>query len=252
VEHTGRPLYLQIADDVRRRVLDGSLEPGAQLPSITELREDYGTSTTTVRQALAVLRGEGLIFGHQGKGSFVRPTKQRRRRTVGFYTMRPTTSPLGTAVEDGGERPSWDHRSIEVAATAAIAERLAIAVGAAVMATQYRFFANGEPIMLSTSHEPLTITRGTPIEHPEDGPVTGVVPRFDSIGMPITRVVEHVSARAARPYEVDALRIPPGVPVLAVERTYFATDRPVETADIVVAADTYTFSYELPVPDGDG
>jgi len=115
------------------------------------------------------------------------------------------------------------------------------------MRTEYRFVADNQPVMLSTSHEPLAIAGGTPIEQPEAVPVAGVV-RMDSIGVHITHVIEDVQARARRPYEAEALEVPAGVPVLYVERTYFADERPVETAEIVVSADRYIFSYAVPIP----
>lgn len=116
------------------------------------------------------------------------------------------------------------------------------------MRTSYRFLADGEPVMLSTSFEPLALTRGTPIENPEGGSITGVIPRMDSIGVDITHVGEDVTGRAARPYEAETLVVPAGVPVLVIERTYYERDRPVETADIVVSSERYVLSYRLPIP----
>lgn len=116
------------------------------------------------------------------------------------------------------------------------------------MKTNYRFFADEVPVMLSTSYEPIAVTGGTPIEQPEAGPVTEVIPRMDTIGMSITRLSESVTARAPRPYEGDALNVPSGNPVLAIERTYFAGETAVETADIIVSADRYTLVYHVPIP----
>jgi DNA-binding GntR family transcriptional regulator len=248
-DYTGRPLYLQIADELRRQIFEGDLAPGEQLPSIADLVAEYDTSTTTVRQALGVLRNEGLVFGHQGKGSFVRPVRPRRRRVLNhIYAERPTGSPLANSIVAAGGEPSWEHQSSTRRATNVIADRLRIKPGDPIMTTQYRFFSDAEPIMLSTSYEPLALTKGTPVELPEDGTAVGVVRRFDVIGINITHVTEDVTARAPRPYEVDALHVPLGVPVMSVERTYFADELPVETADVIVAADTYTLSYTVRIP----
>lgn len=248
-DYTGRPLYLVVADDLRRRIEDGDLQPGDQIPSLSELVAEYDTSTTTIRQALALLRSEGLLVGQQGKGVFVRRARTARERLVGhLYGARATGSPMARLVESSGAAPSWDHHSEPATATSEIARRLGVRRGDPVMRTQHRFFADNEPILISTSFEPLELTRGTPIEYPEVGEVRGVVARFDSIGVPITHVVERVSARAARPYENTALAIPTGVPVMAIERTYFSNDIAVETADIVVAGDNYTLTYIVPIP----
>jgi GntR family transcriptional regulator len=245
----GRPAYIHIADDLRSKILDGALRGGDKLPTEAELMDDYGVSRIVVRQAVDVLRGEGLVTSQRGSGTFVRAQQPRTRRVLGdLYGSRATGSPFAAATRASGMEPEWEYQSRKTTAPQSIAERLKIEPGAEVMRTQYRFFADNEPVMLSTSYEPLAITAGTPIEQPEAGPVTGVVPRMDSIGVRITHVVEDVQARAPRPYEADALDVPAGVPVLYVERTYFADELPAETADIVVSSDRYTLSYAVAIP----
>lgn len=245
----GRPLYIQIADDLRSRILDGDLEAGDKLPSETELMSDYGVSRIVVREAVAVLQAEGLVTKRHGKGTFVREPQPIRRRVVGdVHAKRHDTSPFATAAKAAGKSPEWEYQTRHTTASKVVAKRLAIEPGGPVVRTQYRFLADGQPIMLSTSFEPTAITGGTPIEEPEAGPVTGVVPRMDSIGRHITHVVEEVTARAPRPYERETLDIPQGVPVMKIERTYYVDREPVETCDIVVAADRYALTYSVPVP----
>jgi DNA-binding GntR family transcriptional regulator len=72
VKNTGRPGYLQIADDLRTQILGGSLAPGAPLPSTAQLAERYDASLSVVKMAVGILRNEGLVIGQQGKGVFVR------------------------------------------------------------------------------------------------------------------------------------------------------------------------------------
>lgn len=246
---TGRPAYLQIADDLRSQILEGALQADDKLPSEPALMEDYGVSRIVVRQALDVLRTEGLIVKQQGRGSYVRTLVPPTRRVLGhLYDERPKGSPFAAVVTAGGQQPEWDYQSRKTTASKVIADRLGLEPGDPVMRTSYRFLADDEPVMLSTSFEPLAITEGTPIEQPESGSVTGVVSRFDLIGLHITHVREDVTGRAARPYEAEVLGIPTGVPVLVIERTYFVEDRPVETADIVVSSARYILSYRLEIP----
>ena len=56
---------------LKSRILDGSLAPGAKLPSETELIDEYGVSRTVVREAVTRLRAEGLLETFQGRGSYV-------------------------------------------------------------------------------------------------------------------------------------------------------------------------------------
>lgn len=247
--HQGKPAYQQVADDLRQRIIDGALQAGDKVPSEAELMNDYGVSRIVVRMAMEALQNEGLVDKRQGRGTFVRAQRPLRKRlSVDLYGKRPISSPMKRAAEAEGRRSEWEWKTRRTTATKAIAERLTLEPGDEVVKTTYRFFADEQPIMLSTSYEPHALIAGTPIENPEGGAITGVVPRMDAIGQHITHVTEDVNARAPRPYEAEQLEIAPGVPVITVVRTYFVDERPVETCDIVVAADRYTFSYTIPIP----
>lgn len=65
------PLYLQVREHLRERILDGTYPPHAQLPAESELGSMFGVSRITIRQALADLQKEGVIIKIPGKGSFV-------------------------------------------------------------------------------------------------------------------------------------------------------------------------------------
>jgi DNA-binding GntR family transcriptional regulator len=247
-EFTGRPAYLQIADDLRSQILNGDLAAGAKLPSETQLMSSYSVSRTVAKMAIGVLRHEGLITSHQGKGSFVRLPRPLRRLSSDRYARRESkTPPFAHDVQASGRKPEWEYHTERIPASTPVAERLKINPGDIVVMTHYRFFADGQPIQLSTSYEPLAITEGTPIEQPEEGSILGVVARMDSIGQHVTHVIEEVTTRAPRPYESEALKIPPGVHVLVIERTHYVGEIPVETCDIVVPGDRYRLMYNISV-----
>ena len=248
VEFSGRPAYLQIADDLRERILSGQLGAGDKLPSESDLMRDYDMSRTVAKMAINVLRSEGLITSHPGKGSFVRTARELRRLGSERYQRRTSASPpFASDARAAGQTARWEHHSREERASSVIAERLAIEPGDPVMVTDYRFFANDEPTQLSISYEPLTLTRGTPVELPEDGAAVGVITRMDTIGHHVTEVRERVTTRAPRPHETEALAIPAGVPILVIARTHYADSTPVETADIIVPGDRYEVSWRTSV-----
>jgi GntR family transcriptional regulator len=66
-----RPMYLQIMDQVRRRVAVGDWPPGLELPSIRALAASIQVSVITVKRAYLELEREGVIVTRQGRGSFV-------------------------------------------------------------------------------------------------------------------------------------------------------------------------------------
>jgi DNA-binding FadR family transcriptional regulator len=56
-----RPVYLQVAEQLREAVLSGTLQAGAVLPSERELCEQFGVSRTSVREALRALQAQGIV-----------------------------------------------------------------------------------------------------------------------------------------------------------------------------------------------
>ena len=67
----GIPLYLKLASVLREKIARDDWQAGQQLPTLPELQSEYGMARSTIRQALSVLRNEGLIDGARGRGTFV-------------------------------------------------------------------------------------------------------------------------------------------------------------------------------------
>src|SRR5689334_6514770 len=61
-----RPLYRQVADDLREQIHDGELSPGEVLPGLPALAGVYAASKETVRKGLAIVEREGLITRDRG------------------------------------------------------------------------------------------------------------------------------------------------------------------------------------------
>jgi DNA-binding GntR family transcriptional regulator len=72
---TSRPPYLQLADILAARIESGELGPGARVPSITTLVQEYGIAKNTARRALTELQERGLVEIHQGWGTFVKEAR---------------------------------------------------------------------------------------------------------------------------------------------------------------------------------
>ncbi|MDD2202047.1 MAG: GntR family transcriptional regulator [Firmicutes bacterium] len=65
------PLYYQLKEELKEKIVSGEWEPETCIPSIRELCAIYGISTTTAKQAISELVQEGLLYSVQGKGTFV-------------------------------------------------------------------------------------------------------------------------------------------------------------------------------------
>jgi GntR family transcriptional regulator len=145
--------------------------------------------------------------------------------------------------------PRYSHHSRPDRAGPDIARRLGIDVGGEIMRTDYVSYADDQPAMLVTSYEPVSLTRGTVIERPEEGPLmgAGIVDRFTAIDLRPTAIVERVRIRMPRPSEVEQLELRPGVPVAVIVRTSYSGKTPIETADLLLAGNMFELEYALRV-----
>jgi DNA-binding GntR family transcriptional regulator len=244
-----QPAYLRVAGDLRKKIVDGSLPPHTRLPSQARIREEYGVSDTVALEARKVLMAEGLVEGRSGSGTYVRERPVPRRVARSGYRPEGGATPFRQEQADGASRGTWESRSEQAEASAAIAERLDLRTGDRVMRTAYVFREAGEAMMLSTSWEPLALTGRTPVMLPEEGPLggMGVVERMAAIDVVVDNVTEEVGARPGQAEELLALGGVPGHVVLVIQRTFYASGRPVETADLIIPADRYRASYHLAV-----
>lgn len=64
-------LYVQLAGILRQRIRSGRWQPGTQLPTLEQLKLEFGVARVTLRQALSVLESEGLVWRQRGRGTFV-------------------------------------------------------------------------------------------------------------------------------------------------------------------------------------
>ena len=73
-----RSMSAGLADRLSRDIHAGTLRPGDRLPTEQQLGAALGVSRTVVREAMAALRGEGLVVARQGSGLFVAPASARQ------------------------------------------------------------------------------------------------------------------------------------------------------------------------------
>jgi GntR family transcriptional regulator len=78
----GKPVYLQIVDQVRTAAASGALRTGEPLPGIRTLAEDLRVNRNTVAKAYAELESQGVIETIPGKGCFVRAAPSPYRKDV--------------------------------------------------------------------------------------------------------------------------------------------------------------------------
>ncbi|MFX0593382.1 winged helix-turn-helix domain-containing protein [Melissospora conviva] len=71
------PTMDELLEDLLRRIEEGELRPGSQIPSTKELAEHYNLSLSTIHRAVATLRKRGILVGRPGRGVFVAENQPR-------------------------------------------------------------------------------------------------------------------------------------------------------------------------------
>ncbi|MEU0990700.1 GntR family transcriptional regulator [Streptomyces sp. NPDC005953] len=247
--------YLQVADALRVRIKAGEWAVGDKLPSRARFAEEYGVGQSVAQRAMERLIIEGLLEGRAGSGTYVRRPRERLRMVRSRHRERRGGSPFRADMREHGRAGGWESRSeARTPAPDHIAERLAIDPGEPCVLTRYEFLADGLPVQLSESWEPMTITGDTPIVLPEMGPLAGagVVDRMRSIGVDVETAVEVPRPARATQEQANLLGISVGDLITIIERTYYdAQGRPVETADVVVADVRWEIAYEIAIEQPD-
>ena len=102
------PLRAPVADEIRRRIIDGALQPGERLLE-DQLAADLGVSRNPVREALQVLGREGFVTLEPRRGARARPCRgQCWREDRARSQDRPDAGPVLTAVRLLIGRPTRD------------------------------------------------------------------------------------------------------------------------------------------------
>ncbi|MFJ8943320.1 GntR family transcriptional regulator [Streptomyces sp. NPDC102395] len=217
-----------IADDLRRQITAGRLEAGERLPSEAALADGYKVSTVTLRRALAVLQGEGLVDKIHGKGNFVR---RRSRKTVyvgGWGTLDPWTA------AEASLRVTV--RSTTVQAHGHLTTLLKVPMGSPLVEFFCVSLEGDAPHGMAYIYLPRDLAPAGVFD--DESVCREAVSRFAVLGPPPATIRETVCARLPTPDETSALRISSASPVLAITRA--ATDttgRVVEAARLVFPGD---------------
>jgi GntR family transcriptional regulator len=220
------------------------------MPSEQELINRHGVARGTVRDAMDLLRAEGLVRTEHGRGSFVRDRPPVRRLAHDRFARRHRDRGRAAylaELEAEGRKPEVQVLEIGRAkAPDEVAVWLQLAIGADVLVRRRRYLADGEPMELATSYIPWELAEGTAIAEGNTGP-GGIYARLEERGHELKRFSEEVASRMPTSEEVRALVLEPGVPVFRLVRVaYDMNEQPVEACDTVMAADRYVLSYELP------
>jgi GntR family transcriptional regulator len=226
---------------VKRQLLEltATMAAGSPVPPERELARAYGTSRTTVRQALAELVVEGRLLRMQGKGTFVAKPKVAQVLELASYTE---------GLREHGLHPQT--RILEIGYVAAddqLAALLGIRPGGRALRVHRLRLADGEPMSVDTSHLPA---RRFPGLRKQLARHTSLYETLASAyGVQLTEAEETIETVLADPHNAGLLGVDVGLPLLLLSRhAVDAAGEPVEWAQSWYRGDRYKFVTRLRRP----
>lgn len=154
------PMWRQIAEDLREKIESGELgSKGQSLPSEMELRETYGASRNTIRDAVKWLVTRGLVITRPGQGTFVVKTIDP------FVTTLSTdiggareTAAYASEVAALSRKPEVSAPRVEIQqATGRIARELRLPEGTSVVSRHQERLIDGTPWSMQTTWYPMIL-----------------------------------------------------------------------------------------------
>ncbi len=234
-----RPLYQEIADRLLAEIRSGTMPVGSMMPTEMALRERFGVSRHTIREAIRMLGEMGLLTRQAGLGTTIKASEPR-----GTYTQ--SIDSLDELLRYPPETSLQVSASEAVVADAALAKTLECKPG-----------------------EPWIRISGLRILERDNRPICWtdvyVIPEYAGVGnaigknpTPVYRLVEDLFGENVTEVRLDlfadgvpdavadALKVPPGTPALVVVRRYTGHKKRVfEVSVSIHPQDRFTYSAEL-------
>lgn len=201
-------VYTQIADDLRAQIAAGTLRPGDDVPTEAELAEKWHTSRGPIRNALSLLRGEGLLETSRGRPARVVARKANQAVDVSV--------PFTRWARELGVTPGAQTQELSLRRAGDMAAALGVSAEDTIVSVVRLRLLDGRPTML----ERLTYTEvaGRRLFDVDLDQVS-ITEYLTSVGHPIVTLQHVIDAVAADDQDAALLRVPRGTPILRLTRT---------------------------------
>ena len=207
------PLYVQIAAEIRESIKQGIYKKGEKLPSEAQFSQQFAVNRHTIRQAVALLKLEGLLRVDRGRGMFVVDNTIR-------YPINKRVR-YNQALKAQGRQGRYEFiRTIEIPADTSVAKHLEINQGDSVALIERLGFADSEPIVITTSYFPLKFFPD--LLAPENIEFLQEIKSISKLMQKLyncdhIRRSTSVSARIVQPQDARLLQVALNQPILLVE-----------------------------------
>jgi GntR family transcriptional regulator len=229
------PLYCQLREIIVEMVHKGELKPGDAFWTEEELAEKYGTSRTTIREAIRTLAQDGYLVIQQGKRTSVTKPKVTR----GF----PGLTSFSEDMRKRGLVPgSWLLGFDLIVALPSVAEKLKLEDGQKVVQVKRQMLADNEPIGYHIVYLPHRVWEKLNIE-PEYLNNRSLYKTLEEKGgFSLSEADESIEVGYADKETAKVLMIKKGAPILIMNRVVYTSEGvPIENAINIYRTDRYKY-----------
>lgn len=230
------PIYYQIARALENRIYHGLYRAGEPIPSEPELSREFGVTRLTVRQALQLLTGQGLLVPRRGSGTFV-AEEPRVVRPVNF---------LGYLDDQALQPLSMDVKLVrdeEIIAPDQVRHQLRLRNRSRVLFVERLRILDGVPMNRSVNYLPLSLGRRLPSDLLTTRSMTELMREYT--GVTALSATQVLTAEGAPAEVAKRLQVPTGTPVLRSDFLVSDGDQPVNYSIVHYRAEQNFFSASL-------
>lgn len=241
LQRTGIPLYVQLEQVIKSRIMTGELLPGERIPTEKELAQTYQVSSITARQAVLNLVQEGLLLRKQGKGTYVQESVANVKNIMTLNVR----GGLNDVVPEGLTKQKVEVLSMQLLPSPKrVSQALALDGTREVMQIRRRRIDNGVIVSYVKNYLPAEV--GSQISKKDLLSETMLQILRGKIGLPLERGIQYIEAVIAD-YEIaSALSINIASPVLYLETIIFAEgEKPVDFVQTFYRSDQFKYTLNI-------
>lgn len=211
-------IYMQVLHDLKQRIYSNEF-PDKKLPDERSLAESYGVSRSSIKRALNILAGQGIIFKKRGSGTFVNPLYLKNQP---IFHNEGSNLGVTDSYQIDGQKPTIELINFQVIpANEDLQQALFLAPGDFVYQLERLRRLDGEPFMIENGFIPIKILPELSTEN-----VTSSIFNFveDTKKKTVTKSFMSVMAEPSTQRDRDLLKLTPQEPVGIMEGIFFLDD----------------------------
>ena len=227
------PLWAQVTDDLRRRINSGEFSEG--FPGEHELTDQYEVSRHTIREALRVLRDDGLLKSERGRGTTVQQAK--------YSQNLGTLYSLFTTISQQGVEQSSSVKRLALTTNPTVAKEINVTPTSEFVVIERIRFAGAEPLAYDTAW--LLAEFAGPLIDADFRHSSVYGELQDRCGIKMDSGREQIYAQVASRHIATALNLASGSPVFAIERVGSSGYQVIEWRETFIRADRFTLEVDF-------